>query len=265
MAGRNRMSRQTDNIRGFRDDPRAIMHRGGGPLPPHPAVLEEELEIQHRDMQKILAENRHLVDENVFLQSELTAVKDEILRLSQVLPKIRADKEAHTRELMERGMKLEAELRSAEPLRAEVVQLRAEAQKLNALRLEFAGQIQSLNKDINRCKADNQQGAAMKTDIEGMHKELIEARRAFEFEKKSNEELVEQNQTMEKNLVSMAREIEKLRAEQASSNRRAHGPGVGGYGMMNGSPEMRYRGNSFGDPYTSGAWGSYDKRGPPRR
>lgn len=265
MAGRNRMSRQTDNIRGFHNDPRAIMHRGGGPVPPHPAVLEEELEIQHRDMQKIVAENGLLVDENVFLQSELTAVKDEIHRLSQVLPQIRADKEAHTRELIERGMKLEAELRSAEPLRAEKVQLRSESQKLNALRQDLAGQLQALNKDISICKADSQQVTAMKADIEGMHNELIEARRIFEFEKKANEQLVEQNQAMEKNLVSMAREIEKLRAEQANSERRARGPGIGSYGMMNGSPEMRYRGNSYGDPYASGAWGSYDKRGPPRR
>ena len=52
------------------------------------------------------------------------------------------------------------------------------------------------------------------------------SRSIFEFEKKANEQLVEQNQAMEKNLVSMAREIEKLRAEQASSERRARGPGI---------------------------------------
>lgn len=48
----------------------------------------------------------------------------------------------------------------------------------------------------------------------------------YEFEKKANEELVEQSQAMEKNLVSMAREIEKLRAEQAGAERRARGPGI---------------------------------------
>lgn len=34
--------------------------------------------------------------------------------------------------------------------------------------------------------------------------------------------------------------------------------------MLNGSPDMRYPGGAFGDSY-GGAWGSYDKRGPPRR
>ncbi|CAI9096208.1 OLC1v1032296C4 [Oldenlandia corymbosa var. corymbosa] len=215
MAGRHRMSRGIDDRQSFRDDPQPIVHRASRHLPPHPAVLEEELEIQHREIQKIMGENRHLVDGNVFLQSELTAVKDEIHRLSQILPAIRADKEAQTRELVERGFKLEAELQSAEPLRAEVVQLRAESQKLNTLRQELSTKIQTLNKDVNRCKADNQQVASMKADIEGMHKELTEARRVYEFDKKANEELAEQNQAMETDLVSMAREIEKLRAEQA--------------------------------------------------
>lgn len=50
-------------------------------------------------------------------------------------------------------------------------------------------------------------------------------RRAFEFEKKANEQQLEQKQAMEKNLISMAREIEKLRAEQLSSDRRARGLG----------------------------------------
>uniref|UniRef100_A0A5B6ZQM3 Protein FLX-like 3 n=1 Tax=Davidia involucrata TaxID=16924 RepID=A0A5B6ZQM3_DAVIN len=265
MAGRNRMTRQPDGFRGFRDGPRPVLQRGSGPLPLHPAALEEELEIQHRDIQRILAENRHVIDENVILQRELAAAKDEIHRLGQVIPKLHADKEAQAREMIERGLKLEAELRSCEPLRSEVMQLRAEAQKLNALRQELSAQVQTLTKDITKLQAENQQLIAMRADIDGMHKELLEARRAFEYEKKANEEQVEQKQAMEKNLVSMAREIEKLRAEQMSAERRARGLGAGGYGMLNGSPEMRYSGSAFGDVYGGGSWGPYDKRGPPRR
>ncbi|KAA8529166.1 hypothetical protein F0562_034035 [Nyssa sinensis] len=265
MAGRNRMPRQPDGFRGFRDGPQPVFHRGPGPLPLHPAVMEEELEIQHRDIQRILAENRHLIDENVNLQRELAAAKDEMHRLGQVIPKLRADKDAQTRELIERGLKLEAELHAVEPLRIEVMQLRAEAQKLNALRQDLSSQVQTLTKDTTQLQAENQQLSAMRADIDGMHKELLEARRAFEYEKKANEEQVEQKQAMEKNLVSMAREIEKLRAEQLGAERRARGLGAGGYGMVNRSPEMRYSGSAFGDVYGSGAWGPYDKRGPPRR
>ncbi|CAL5396566.1 unnamed protein product [Camellia sinensis] len=265
MAGRNRLPRQPEGFRGFRDGPQPVLHRGPGPLPLHPAAMEEELEIQHRDIQKILAENRHVVDENVMLQRELEATKDEIRRLGHVIPQLRADREVQTRELIERGLKLEAELHAVEPLRTEVMQLRAEAQKLDALRQDLSGQVQTLTKDISRLKTENQQLNDLKADIDGLHKQLLETRRAFEYEKKANEEQVEQKQAMEKNLVSMAREIEKLRAEQMTVERGARGLGPGGYGMFSGSPEMRYAGSAYGDMYGGGGWGTYDKRGPPRR
>ncbi|XP_057810639.1 protein FLX-like 3 isoform X2 [Salvia miltiorrhiza] len=261
MAGRNRMPRHPDSFRGAHDDPRSLPHRMPMPLPPHPAALEEELELQHRDIQRLLAENRHVIDDNVMLQRDLTSVKDEIHRLNQVIPKMHADKEAQRRELIERGMKLEAELRSVEPLRVEVVQLRTDAQKLSSQNKELSSQAQTMTKDITRLQSENKQVAAMKSDIDKMHKDLVDTRRVYEYEKKGNEELVEQNRAMEKNLIAMAREIEKLRAEQASADRR----GAGGYGLLNGSPETRYPG-PYGDVYGPGPWGSFDKRsGPPRR
>lgn len=266
MAGRNRLPRQPEGFRGFHEGPPPPMYRGPGPLPIHPAALEEELEIQHRDMQRILSENRHVIDENVMLQRELAAAKDEIHRLGQVIPKLRADRELQTRELIDRGLKLEDELRAVEPLRAEVMQLRSESQKLNGLKKDLSAQVQNLTKDIARAKADNKQLHALKAEIDGLHKELMEARRAFGFEKKANEEQMEQKQAMEKNLISMAREIEKLRSEQINADVRGFGVGAGGYGMYNGSPEMRYASSGYGDTYGKGAWGGpYDKHGPPRR
>lgn len=47
-------------------------------------------------------------------------------------------------------------------------------------------------------------------------------RTTYEYETKANAEQIEQRQAMEKNLVSMAREVEKLRAEL---EKRARGPG----------------------------------------
>ncbi|KAE9451029.1 hypothetical protein RHGRI_026911 [Rhododendron griersonianum] len=271
MAGRQRLPRHREEFHGFREAPRPALHRGPGPFPIHPAALEEELEIQHRDMQKILSENRHVMDENMILQRELAAAKDEFRRLDQVIPKLRADREAQVRELIDRGLKLEAELRDVEPLRMEVMQLRAEAQNLNALRHDLSAQVQTLTKDINRAKAEHKQHPLWTLIASGILSSLIcpiphnFSRRAFEYEKKSNEEQVVQKQAMEKNLVSMAREIEKLRTEHLSVDRRSRGLGAGGYGMSNGSPEMRYAGGAYGDMYGGGAWGPYDKHGPARR
>nr|XP_017227101.1 PREDICTED: protein FLX-like 3 isoform X1 [Daucus carota subsp. sativus]XP_017227102.1 PREDICTED: protein FLX-like 3 isoform X2 [Daucus carota subsp. sativus]XP_017227103.1 PREDICTED: protein FLX-like 3 isoform X1 [Daucus carota subsp. sativus] len=270
MEGRYRMPRHPEPYRGPRDDPRVLMHRGPGPLPPHPAALEEEIEYQHRDIQRLLSENRHVMDENIILQRDLAAVNDEMHRLGQVIHKLHAEKDAKTKDLIERGLKLESELRDIEPLRAEVVQLRAEAQKLNSVRRDMVTQVQHLTEDITRVTSENQQISAMRNDIDGMRKELTEARRAIEFEKKANEEQSEQKQLMEKNLITMAREGEKLRAEQLSLDRR--GRGAGGYGILNGSPDTRYAGGdtryasgAYGDVYGGGSWGVYDSRGSTRR
>lgn len=52
-------------------------------------------------------------------------------------------------------------------------------------------------------------------------------RTAFEFEKKANTELLEQRTAMEKNLVSMAREVEKLRAELTNFEKKARSKSFG--------------------------------------
>lgn len=257
------MPRHPDSYRGGYEDPRANMARVPIPPPLHPVALEEELELQQRDIQRLVAENRHVIDDNVMLQRDLTSVKDEIHRLNQVIPKMHADREGHKRELIERGLKLEAELRAAEPLRSEVVQLRSEAQKLKSQRQDLSSQVQTLTKDINQVQSENKKISPMKTDIDKMRKELGDSRRAYEYEKKGNEELLEQNRALEKNLIGMAREIEKLRAELATADRRPRG--VGGYGMLNGSPETRYPvSGPYADVYGPGSWVSYDKLGPPR-
>lgn len=51
-------------------------------------------------------------------------------------------------------------------------------------------------------------------------------RGAIDYEKKEKFELMEQRQTMEKNMVSMAREVEKLRAELATVDSRPWGFGM---------------------------------------
>ncbi|TYI94071.1 hypothetical protein E1A91_D02G177900v1 [Gossypium mustelinum] len=67
----------------------------------------------------------------------------------------------------------------------------------------------------------------------------------FQHEKESNIEQVEQMQAMEKNLIRMAKEVEKLRAEVLSAEKKMHGtvPYAGGY--MNPDP-------SYAPPFQGG-------------
>ncbi|KAK1277362.1 hypothetical protein QJS04_geneDACA003274 [Acorus gramineus] len=269
MSGRGRMPRHAfdDGRRGYNPD----IHEGpfirGPPMPhiPPPAVYEEELEMQQLEIRRLLTENRRLVEDRMGLQHELVAAREELHRKNLIMRDISAEKDAHARELIEKGMKLEAELRAIEPIRKEVVQLRAEIQKINAMRQDLAGQVQALNQDLSRSQSDNKQIPILRTEIDNLRQELMRARTAFEFEKKGNSELIEQRQAMEKNMASMAREVEKLRADG-----RPWGAG-GAYGMKLGSPEGGFP-SSYGDGYGlhqggagSGPWGAFDKSRLPRR
>ncbi|KAL9460894.1 hypothetical protein AB3S75_003985 [Citrus x aurantiifolia] len=231
MAGRNRIPREVySDRRGFPPERPFIR---GPPMPqppPHPALLEEELEIQHAEIQRLLGDNRRLVEDRMAMQRELAAAKEELHRMNLVIGEIRAEQEVHVRDLVEKGLKLEADLRATEPLKKEAVQLRAEVQKLNNLRNELNGKVQTLQKDLAKLQADNQQIPLLRAEIDGLHQELMHARGAVDYEKKANIELMEQRQAMEKNLVSMAREVEKLRAELTNFDGRPWGVG-GPYGM----------------------------------
>lgn len=278
MAGRNRTHRDAfDNRRGYPPEPlvRGPVPR---PLPPGPTMLEEELEMQHVEIRRLFADNRRLVEDRMALQRELGATKEELHRINLAIGDIRAEQEMHSRELIERGLKLEADLRATEPLKNESVQLRAEVKKLNTVRQDLAAQVQKLTKDLVKFQADNQQIPLMRAEIDGLQQELIHARTAIDYEKKANIELMEQRQAMEKNLVSMAREVEKLRAERANADGRPWAAG-GAYGMKFGSPEAGFSA-TYGDGYGvhlgsadkgpmygpgSASWGGFDKHRMTRR
>lgn len=282
MAGRGRIPPRYVLPDGGRRGPYGDIPAGPpfqrGPPPPRPpplAVYEEEIELQMVEIRRLAGDNRRLVEDCTGLQRELAMAKEEIHRLNVLIADVRAEKEVRMRELIEKGMKVEADLRATEPLRNEVVQLRTEVQKVNVLRQE---QVQGLTQDLSRAEADANQVPALKGEIDGLMQELMRARTALEYEKKGNAELVDQRQAMEKNLVSMARELEKLRAELASGEARNWGAG-GAYGVKLSSPEAGFA-PSYGDGYGlhsghadkaplygmgSGSWGAYDKSRIARR
>lgn len=144
--------------------------------PPHPALLEEELELQHAEMRRLVADNRRLIEDRVALQRDLAAAKEELHRMNLAIGDIRAEHELHSRELIEKGMKLEADLRATEPLKNEVIQLRAEVQKLNNVKQDLAGKVQTLTQDVARLQADNKQVPMLRSEIDGLHQELMRTR-----------------------------------------------------------------------------------------
>ncbi|KAJ8621980.1 hypothetical protein MRB53_030509 [Persea americana] len=247
----------------------AAFARGGPPrpLPPHPALIEERLAIQHQEIQGLLIDNQRLAATHVALKQELAAVQHELQRAHHAAGALQADADVQLRELYDKSAKMEVDIREVEAMRVELLQVRAEIQKLSTVRQELGAQVQALTQDLSRAGADIQQVPVIQAEIESMKQELQRARAAIEYEKKGHAANYEQGQAMEKNLILMAREVEKLRAEIANAEKRARAaaaagnPGAG-YGGNYGNPDTGYVTNPYPAGYGMNAVQGVAEGGP---
>lgn len=239
-------------------------HRSG-PIPVsagryHPAVIDERIVIQHREIQTLLGDNQRLAATHVALKQELAAAQQEISHLSAAAASVKAERDAQVREVYERSLKMEAEVRSIDALNAELAQVRADVQKLSASRQELAAQLQTINTNLSVSRSELKEVQAVKDGIENMRKELQRGRAAIEYEKKTHSNNLEQSEAMGKNMMAMAHEVEKLRAELANAEKRARAaaaaaaaanpsPVVHAYAASYGNSDMGYGGSFYHDPY----------------
>lgn len=149
---------------------------GPRPLPPHPAIIEEHLAAQHQDIQGLLVGNQRLAATHVALKQELEAAQYELQRMAYHVDSLRADKDVQMRDLYEKSVRLEVDLRGVEAMRAELLQVRADIKELTAARQELSGQAQAMTQDLARITADLQQAPALRAEIEAMKQELQRAR-----------------------------------------------------------------------------------------
>lgn len=262
-------------------DPQQLGLGPRGPIPLHPAaIIEERLAAQHQEIQGLLGDNQRLAATHVALKQELEAAQHELQRVAHFRDSLRADTEARMRELYDKSAQLEAELRGAEAARAELLQVHADVKELTAVRQDLSGQVQAMTQDLARMTADAKRLPALRADVEAMKQELQCARAAIEYEKKGFAENYEHGQVMEKKLVAMAREMEKLRAEIANAEKRARAAAAAGnsgpgYNANYGNADAGYAGNPYPGIYGinpvqpgvenfpqygpgPGAWGAYD-------
>ncbi|KAF9620879.1 hypothetical protein IFM89_015120 [Coptis chinensis] len=205
--------------------------------------------------------------------------------MSHIAGSMRAEKDVQLREVYEKSMKMEADLHGVEAMKAELGKVRNDVQKLSAGRQELTVQVQGLTQELTRANRGLQQVPALKADVETMKQELERARAAIEYERKGHAENYEQGQAMEKNLILMAREVEKLRAEVANAEKRVRATaavGNQGYGGTYNNPQTGYAGNPYSSGYGMnpvqggaegapqygpgpGAWSAYDMQRAPGR
>ncbi|KAL1322957.1 hypothetical protein HN51_067964 [Arachis hypogaea] len=235
-----------------------VMHPHPGPfspfdmLPP-PQVMEQKLATQHVEMQRLATENQRLAATHGTLRQELAAAQHELQMLHLQIGTVKAEREQQIRGMLEKIGKMEAELQTAEPIKHELQQARAEAQSLVVSREELIGKAQQLNQELQRVHADVQQIPALITELEHLRQEYQHCRATFDYEKKLYNDHLESLQVMEKNYVSMTREVEKLRAEltnTANVDRRSSGPYGGTSGTNESEPSTFPVGqNAYEDGY----------------
>ncbi|KAH9314640.1 hypothetical protein KI387_023267, partial [Taxus chinensis] len=245
-------------------------------LPP-PEVLERKLAAQNVEMQRLASDNQMLAATHVALRQELAAIQRELERLHAHMTALQNDSEQQVRSLLEKNGRMEADLQAAESIKNELQQTRADAQSLMSVKQELSAQVQQLSNDLQKARMEAQQIPAIQAEIDNLRQDLQRARNAFEYEKATNNEQMEQMQKMEKNLISMAREVEKLRAEISSvSDNRSRAVS---YGDAYGGPDSSFPSagqNMYRDgygmsqvpvgpenvsPYAAGGglgWGGYD-------
>lgn len=227
---------------------------GARPMPPHPAVLEEHLATQHDEIQGLLVDNQRLAATHVALKQEVEAAQYELQRTDQYARALRMETDVQMRELYEKSAKMEMDLQVADGMRSELMRVHSDIKEFTAARQELTGEVQRMTQDLSRMTADLHQTPAIKAEIAGLKQELQRARAAIENEKKGYAENYEHGQVMEKKLLTMARELEKLRAEVANAEKRARAaaavgnPGAG-YNANYGNPESGYPGNYYPASY----------------
>ncbi|XP_010268400.1 PREDICTED: protein FLX-like 4 [Nelumbo nucifera] len=198
------------------------------PLPPE--LLENKLAVQAAEMERLARENHRLADTHVTLRQELVATQQEMQRLQAHIGSLKTESDIQIRVLLEKIAKMEAEVRVGESIKKDLQQAHMEAQSLITARQELSAQIQQTTQELQKTHAEVKKLPEMHEKLDSLRQEHQRLRAAFEYEKGLNMEQVEQMQAMDRNLVSMAREVEKLRAEVLSAENRARAPNpYGGY------------------------------------
>ncbi|CAL8998912.1 unnamed protein product [Prunus brigantina] len=235
-------------------DPRQL-HRL--PVLTNTTALEDRICLQHREIQALLVDNQRLAATHVALKQDLAAAQHDLRRLSVVAGQAKAERDAEVREVYERSLKLDAEVRTIDSMGAELARTRADIQELGSVRKELVAELQSIEGEVAKTRSESKRVVDIKVDIETFQQEIKKGRVAIENETKTRAKNLEHRQGMEKTMAALAREIEKLHGELANAEKRARAavaaaaaanPGPG-YPATYGDPEMVYGGNTYPDPY----------------
>ncbi|GKV08421.1 hypothetical protein SLEP1_g20050 [Rubroshorea leprosula] len=224
----------------------------------HQHHLEDRIAIQHREIQSLLLDNQRLTANHVALKQDLSRAQQELRHLSAAAANVKAERDAEVREVYERSLKMNAEVRSIDVMKAELAQVRDDIQKFTMDRQELTEQLQAINGELVKAKADVKQLPEIEAEIQRVQQEIQKGRAAIETEKTTRASNLNQRQILEKNIIFVSRELQRLHEDVVNAEKRAMAaaaanvaanPGVGygvNYGHPYGMPQVQVDGFQAG-------------------
>ncbi|XP_034201303.1 protein FLX-like 4 isoform X2 [Prunus dulcis] len=199
---------------------------------PRPELLENKIAYQAAEIKQLTGDNHRLAATHVDLRQDLLAAEEDLQRLKAHMRSIQTESDIQMRGLLDKIAKREADIEAGEGVKKELQKAHMEAQTLVAARQELTIQIRKATEELQKARLDVEKLPGLHAELDSLRREHHRLRSTFEYEKGLNVEEVEQMKAMEKNLIGMAREVERLRDEVSNAEKRVHGAGVyfDGYG-----------------------------------
>lgn len=186
----------------------------------HVTHLEDRITIQHREIQSLLLDNQRLAANHVALKQDLSLAQQELRHLTAAANNVKAERDAEVREVYERSLKMNAEVRAINALRAELAKVHCDIEKLTLNRQELTEQLQVFNSKLGKAKEEVKKFPEVKSAIEMVQQEVEKGRAAIETEKKTRASNLKQRQILEKNMILVSQELERLRKELGNVDER---------------------------------------------
>ncbi|OIW16488.1 hypothetical protein TanjilG_32158 [Lupinus angustifolius] len=216
MAGRKHFTRLDEP----RLPPHHLPHSSSAAVHNLPiGTLEDRIQSRHREIQSLLVDNQRLAAIHVSLKQDLAVTQQDVRRLSAAASEVKAERDAQVREIYEKSLRMDAEVRAIASMSSELDQVRADVRELAKERRELSLQLESMEDESVKVRNDSQ--SVVKADIDAIRHEIQRGRNAIELEKKTHASNLEHRRVMDNNMIIMTREIEKLRAELANAEKRA--------------------------------------------
>lgn len=204
-------------------------------LPP-PELRDNRFAARAAELERLAGDHHRLAATYVALKQDLSAAHREVEKLKEHIRSTQTESDIQIRLLLDKIAKMEGDLRTVESSRKDVEEAHLEARSLVSANMELSGKIHHVMQELEKARADVKKLPEMHAELDSLKKEHQKLRKTFQYEKGLNIEKVEQMKLMEKELIGMANEVERLRAEVSIAEKRAQGLDPYGRPYMNPDP-----------------------------